>query len=124
MWWAAWAESFLDDLQFARDTLSLIDANPLGTAAGYGVNLELDRAHTTEALGFARMQINPIAAQLSRGKYEWQALAALGHALMDVRRLAWDLSLYTTAEFGFVRAAAGVHHRLVADAEQGEPRRG
>ena len=103
MWWAGWAESFLDDLQFARDTLALIDANPLGTAAGYGVNLELDRRHTTEALGFARLQVNPIAAQLSRGKYEWQALAALGHALMDVRRLAWDLSLFTTAEFGFVQ---------------------
>ncbi len=61
-----------------------------------------DRDHTTQALGFARMQVNPVAAQLSRGKYEWQALAALAQALGDVRRLAWDLSLFTTAEFGFV----------------------
>ena len=41
------------------DTLALVDANPLGTAAGYGVNLPLDREHTTAALGFAR----PDAAQ-------------------------------------------------------------
>ncbi|QYR53681.1 argininosuccinate lyase [Lysobacter soyae] len=102
MWWSAWAESFLDSAQRAGDTRALIDANPLGTAAGYGVNLPLDRAHVTEVLGFARMQISPIATQLSRGKYELAALEALGSATLDLRRLAWDLSLFTSAEFGFV----------------------
>jgi argininosuccinate lyase len=102
MWFAGFAESFIDDVQRARDTLALIDANPLGTAAGYGVNLPLDRAHTTRALGFMRMQVNPVAAQLSRGKFEMAVLEAIGAALLDVRRLAWDLSLFTTAEFGFV----------------------
>jgi argininosuccinate lyase len=66
------------------------------------VNLAFDRKHTTHALGFTRMQVNPIAAQLSRGKFELAALEALGSALLDLRRLAWDLSLFTTAEFGFV----------------------
>lgn len=103
MWWAGYSESFLDDAQIARDALRLVDANPLGTAAGYGVNLALDREHSTRALGFARLQVGPVAAQLSRGKYEWQALAALAQLLGDVRRLAWDLSLFTTSEFGFVR---------------------
>jgi argininosuccinate lyase len=102
LWWAGWAETFADSALIARDTLALVDANPLGTAAGYGVNLPLDRDGTTTALGFARLQINPGAAQLSRGKYEWQVLAALAQALGDVRRLAWDLSLFSTAEFGFV----------------------
>ncbi|HET6913735.1 MAG TPA: argininosuccinate lyase [Rhodanobacteraceae bacterium] len=102
MWFAGFAESFIDDARRARDTLAWLDANPLGTAAGYGVNLALDREHTTRALGFARMQINPVAAQLSRGKFEMAALEALGSALLDLRRLAWDLSLFTTAEFGFV----------------------
>ncbi len=102
LWWAGYAESFIDDALIARGASELVDANPLGTAAGYGVNLALDRAHTTAVLGFARLQVNPIAAQLSRGKYEWQALAALAQALGDVRRLAWDLSLFTTSEFGFV----------------------
>ena len=101
-WFAGFAESFLDDAQRARDTRAWLDANPLGTAAGYGVNLPLDRAHTTAALGFARQQVSPIAAQLSRGKFELGALEALSSALLDLRRLAWDLSLFTTAEFGFV----------------------
>jgi len=106
MWWAGWAEAFIDNAIRANDTLQLIDANPLGTAAGYGVNLPLDRDHTTQALGFARLQISPVYAQLSRGKFEMAALEALGSATLDLRRLAWDLSLFTSAEFGFVALPA------------------
>ena len=102
MWFAGFAEAFIDDAQRASDTLAWVDANPLGTAAGYGVNLALDRAHTTQALGFARLQLSPVYAQLSRGKFELAALDALASALLDLRRLAWDLSLFTTAEYGFV----------------------
>jgi argininosuccinate lyase len=103
LWFAGFAEAFIDNAVRARDTLTWIDANPLGTAAGYGVNLALDREHATAALAFARMQINPVYAQLSRGKFEIGALEALCSAVLDLRRLAWDLSLFTTAEFGFVR---------------------
>jgi argininosuccinate lyase len=106
VWWAQWAEAFVDDAARALDTLRWVDANPLGTAAGYGVNLPLDRAHTTAALGFARMQVSPPYAQLSRGKFELAALEALGSATLDLRRAAWDLSLFTTAEFGFVALPA------------------
>jgi argininosuccinate lyase len=102
MWFAGFAEGFIDNAVRARDTLAWIDANPLGSAAGYGVNLALDREHTTRALGFARMQASPVCAQLSRGKFEIAVLEAFGSALLDLRRLAWDLSLFTTAEFGFV----------------------
>jgi argininosuccinate lyase len=102
MWWAGWAEAFIDDAVRATTTRDWIDANPLGSAAGYGVNLALDRDHTTAALGFARMQLSPTYAQLSRGKFELAALEALGSAMLDLRRLAWDLSLFTSAEFGFV----------------------
>jgi len=102
MWWAGWAEAFIDDAERAIATRQWIDANPLGSAAGYGVNLPLDRDHTTAALGFGRMQVAATYAQLSRGKFELAALEALGSALLDVRRLAWDLSLFTSSEFGFV----------------------
>ena len=101
MWFSGFAEAFIDDAVRARDTLAWIDANPLGTAAGYGVNLPLDRQHVTDALGFARVQVSPVYAQLSRGKFEIAALEALGAATLDLRRLAWDLSLFTTAEFAF-----------------------
>jgi argininosuccinate lyase len=106
MWFSGFAEAFIDDAWRARQTRQWVDANPLGTAAGYGVNLKLDRAGATRALGFARMQISPVCAQLSRGKYEMAALEAIAGALLDVRRLAWDLSLFTTSEFDFVRLPA------------------
>ncbi len=106
MWWAGWAEAFIDDAARIADTCGWVDANPLGTAAGYGVNLPLDRDRTTSALGFGRLQVSPLYAQLSRGKFEIAALEALGSAMLDLRRLAWDLSLFTSAEFGFVALPA------------------
>lgn len=106
MWWAGWAEAFIDDAKRIDDTRAWIDTNPMGTAAGYGVNLPLPRESATDALGFARMQVSPLYAQLSRGKFELGAIEAVGGALLDVRRLAWDLSLFTTAEFGFVHLPA------------------
>ncbi|GAB6196400.1 argininosuccinate lyase [Lysobacter xanthus] len=105
-WWAGWAEAFIDNAHRARQAREAIDANPLGTAAGYGVNLPLARDAATEALGFARLQVNPAYAQLSRGKFEMAALEALGAATLDLRRFAWDVSLFTTAEFGFVALPA------------------
>ncbi len=101
-WWAGFAEAFIDDAWRARQTLAYLDANPLGSAAGYGVNLDLDRDAATVALGFGRLQLNPHYCQLSRGKFELAALEALGQALLDLRRIAWDLSLFATEEFGFL----------------------
>src|SRR5690606_33879389 len=97
---------FIDNATRAADTLGWVDANPLGSAAGYGVNLPLDRDHTTRALGFGRMQVAATYAQLSRGKFELAAIEALASAVLDLRRLAWDLSLFTSAEFGFVALPA------------------
>ena len=57
-------------------------------------------------MGFGRLQVAATYAQLSRGKFELAALEALGSALLDLRRLAWDLSLFTSAEFRFVSLPA------------------
>jgi len=103
LWMGGFAEAFADDIVFAVAVLEILDASPLGTAAGYGVNLPLDRKGVAAELGFKRLQINPMAAQNARGKFELMSLQAALHAMQDVRRLAWDLSLFTTAEFGFVR---------------------
>jgi len=102
LWLAAFSEAFTDNLVFAKSVAQVVDSSPLGTAAGYGVNLPLDREGVAEELGFARLQVNPMYAQNSRGKFEVMALQAALHAMQDVRRLAWDLSLFTTSEFGFV----------------------
>lgn len=103
LWMAAFAEAFTDDLDFAMAVGAVIDNSPLGTAAGYGVNLPLDRDGVASELGFARIQVSPMYAQNSRGKFEVMALQAALHAMQDLRRLAWDLSLFTTSEFGFVK---------------------
>jgi argininosuccinate lyase len=102
MWWAGWAESYIDNLSLAKSSIYWINANPLGSASGFGVNMPLDREYTTKALQFDRIQVAATYAQLSRGKFELQALAALSQSLLDLRRLAWDLSLFTSAEFNFV----------------------
>jgi argininosuccinate lyase len=101
-WFAAFAESFIDNGNLALATARWINANPLGTAAGFGVNLPLDRDFSTTELGFSRLQVNPVYAQNSRGKFELQALATFAQSMLDVRRYAWDLSLFTTAEFDFI----------------------
>lgn len=106
-WLGGFAEAFLDDRDAARSTLALVDASPLGTGAGFGVNLPLDREGVAAELGFARVQVSPEYAQNSRGKFELASLGALGQGLLDVRRLAWDLSLFTTSEFAFVKLPDG-----------------
>ncbi|MFT5162340.1 MAG: argininosuccinate lyase [Alteromonadaceae bacterium] len=103
MWFGSFGEAMIDNLMTLNATLKLIDANPLGSAAGYGVNLPLDRDLTTKELEFARMQLNPIYCQNSRGKFEIAMLGALSQCLLDIRRYCWDLSLFTTQEFDFVR---------------------
>src|SRR6056297_1275993 len=106
LWWAGHAEAFLDDAALACSTQGWLDACPLGTASGFGVNMPLDRAGVVEELGFDRLLINPQYAQNSRGKTELRALDALSADTSDLRRLAWDLSLFSSQEFGFVQVDA------------------
>jgi argininosuccinate lyase len=103
LWLAGHAEAFIDNAELAALTLHWLDASPLGTASGFGVNLDLPRQAVAEDLGFARLVVNPQYAQNSRGKIELQALSVLSACTLDLRRLAWDLSLFTTHEFGFVK---------------------
>jgi argininosuccinate lyase len=102
LWMGCFAEAFTDNLALTLSAWETVDCSPLGTAAGYGVNLPLDRDGVAQELGFGRLQINPMYAQNSRGKFELIALQAAAHAMQDLRRLAWDLSLFTTSEFDFV----------------------
>ncbi len=97
------AESFLDSRDALRAAIVVVDKNPLGTGAGFGVSLPLDRDGVASDLGFGGVVVSPQAAQNSRGKIELFALSALHLLTLDVRRLAWDLSLFSTTEFNFVR---------------------
>jgi argininosuccinate lyase len=102
LWMASYAEAFVDDAELIDMTLAWIDRCPLGTAAGYGVNLPLERESAASELGFSRLQLNPMAAQASRGKHETQTLACLWQAMQTLRRLGWDLTLFASSEFAFI----------------------
>lgn len=102
LWMAGMAEAFIDNLELIQSSQKWINSSPLGTASGFGINLPLAREIAAKELGFERLQINPQNVQNSRGKYELQVLQALSMCSLDIRRLAWDLSLYTSQEFAFV----------------------
>ena len=67
MWFAGFAEAFIDDARLAMDAAAGWTPTRSARAAGYGVNLALDRDGVTEELGFERTQLSPIYAQNSRG---------------------------------------------------------
>jgi len=106
VWLLGLAESLMDDLQHLNHLMSLLDSSPLGTAAGFGVPLPLARKISAEAMGFSRVQVNPVSAQNSRGKYELMTLHGLSYLMSDIRRFAWDLSLFMSSEFDFINLAA------------------
>ena len=102
-----WAEGFAaeirDDAQGLRETARRAGKNPLGSAAGYGTpNLPIDREATRRRLGFGEIHTPVTAVQLSRGKAEAQLLFEITLLAQDLGRLAADLLLFYTQEFGFV----------------------
>ena len=102
LWFSSYAESFIDNIDLINSTIEWIDSNPLGSAAGYGVALPLDRKTTTKELGFKRMQLNSLYTQNSRGKYEMQVINTLKQSMFDVRKFAWDMSLFISQEFNLL----------------------
>ncbi len=108
---ALWAEGFAAEIRDDAEGLELtqrrIGKNPLGSAAGYGTpHLELSREETRRRLGFSVTQEPVTAVQLSRGKAEAQLLFEITLLAQDMGRLAADLMLFYTQEFGFVTLPA------------------
>lgn len=101
LWANAFKAAFDDDLDLLQAAIKLVDQNPLGTGAGYGIPLPLDREMTTKELGFARIQDNPIYAQNSRGKFESFVLSVLGQVMLDINKLASDLVLFTLPSIAY-----------------------
>ena len=99
LWFAAFAESFLDNAELLSSTKSWININPLGTAAGYGVNLPIKRDISTKELKFKRKQLNSLYVQNSRGKFELELVSALKQPMLDIRKFSWDMSIFLSQEF-------------------------
>jgi argininosuccinate lyase len=101
LWAASFAEALLDDEQLLAAAYELNDQSPLGSAAGYGVPLAIDRQYVADLLGFARVQNNVIYVQNSRGKIEAAIVQALTQIMLDLSKFAQDVLLFTTLEYGF-----------------------
>jgi argininosuccinate lyase len=102
LWAAAFAEGVLDTLESLPALWARADRCPLGSAAGYGVPLPLDREAAARALGFAAPEHNVAVVQNGRGKLEAAVLAwcaELGH---ELAKLAADVVLYSGEEYGYL----------------------
>ncbi|MGH8203238.1 MAG: lyase family protein, partial [Steroidobacteraceae bacterium] len=109
LWARGFAAEVRDDAAGLRSTLRRIDKNPLGSAAGFGTpGLPVSREATRASLGFAEVQEPVTAVQLSRGKAEAQLLFEITLLLQDLGRLASDLLLFYTREFGFIELASEI----------------
>jgi argininosuccinate lyase len=100
-WAMAFHDALTDDISLLKSTLALIDQNPLGTGAGYGVPLPLNRQLTTDLMGFGKIMENPMYAQNSRGKFESRLLNDCMMILYDLNKWATDLIFFTLPDFGF-----------------------
>ncbi|MDQ3855749.1 MAG: argininosuccinate lyase [Chloroflexota bacterium] len=104
-WAGAYAEALHDDVRLLETAYELTDQSPLGSAAAYGVPLPIDRQYVADRLGFAKVQNNVLYAQNSRGKLEAVVVQALSQVMLDLSKLAQDVLLFTTAEYGFFRVS-------------------
>ena len=101
LWADAYIESMKDDLIILETVNSLIDQSPLGSAAGFGVPIDIDRKMTAKELNFKKVQGNPIYCQISRGKFEISILQSLSQILLTINRLCSDVIQFSMKEFGY-----------------------
>ena len=103
LWFGAYAETLVDDMRLVAAAYDIANQNPLGSAAGYGSSFPLNRTMTTELLGFETLHYNVVAAQMSRGKSERAAANAIAAVAATLGRMAMDLCLFMSQNFGFVK---------------------
>ncbi len=102
LWFAAFAESLVDDMIQLRGAYDIINKNPLGSAAGYGSSFPLNRKATTELLGFENLNYNSIYAQMGRGRSERIVSQAIASLAETIGRMANDIILFVSQNYNFI----------------------
>ncbi|MBS1602060.1 MAG: argininosuccinate lyase [Bacteroidetes bacterium] len=102
LWFGAYAESLIDDLEVLAAAWQVTNKNPLGSGAGYGSSFPLDREMTTRLLHFRTLNYNSVYAQMSRGKTEKIVAMGLASVAATLSKLAMDCCLYINQNFGFI----------------------
>ncbi len=105
LWSESFKDSLLDDLSLVKAVYKVNNQSPLGSAAGFGVSIEIDKQYTAKLLGFEKVQENSLYCQNSRGKTEAAILAGLISILSTINKFATDLMLFTTSEFDFFKVS-------------------
>lgn len=103
LWFGAYAEALIDDLEVLKGAYKVINKNPLGSGAGYGSSFPLDRNLTTKLLGFQTLNYNVVYSQITRGKTEGILLGAVANLASTLGKLAMDVCLYNSQNFGFIK---------------------
>lgn len=103
LWFGAYAESLVDDLQLMQAAYRICNRNPLGSAAGYGSSFPLNRQMTTDLLGFDSLDYNVVYAQMGRGKMERTAAFAMAGIAATLSKLAFDACMFNSQNFGFIK---------------------
>ncbi|MGL1890774.1 MAG: argininosuccinate lyase [Spirochaetaceae bacterium] len=101
LWTGAYAEELIDCIKLLESVYNIINQNPLGSAASYGVPLPLNRELTGEILGFKKVQNNVLYVNNSRGKFESMILDALDQITLTLSKMAQDLILFSLPEFDY-----------------------
>ena len=102
LWFAAYAESLVDDLITLEAAYKVVNKNPLGSAAGYGSSFPINRKMTTELLGFDDLNYNVVYAQMGRGKTERIVASALANIAATISKLSMDTCLYLNQNYAFI----------------------
>ena len=102
LWFGAFAESLVDDLELLAAAYVVTNKNPLGSGAGYGSSFPLDRKQTTEILRFGTLNWNSVYAQMSRGKTEKIVSIGMSAIAATLSKLAMDACLFMNQNFGFI----------------------
>jgi argininosuccinate lyase len=102
LWFGAYAESLVDDMNMLATAYEICNKNPLGSGAGYGSSFPLDRTMTTSLLNFDHLHYNSIYAQMSRGKTERFVASAMSSLAATLSRFSMDVCLYMNQNFGFI----------------------
>ena len=102
LWLGAYAECLCDDLTLLKAAWDINGRNPLGSAAGYGSSAPLDRARTTQLLGFQDLAYNSIYAQMGRGRCERTVAFAYASLAETLGKFATDGCLFVSQNFGFL----------------------
>ncbi len=98
----AYVEMLARDRGRIRDARVRLNECPLGSAALAGTSFPIDRRRTAAALGFDRPTANSLDAVSDRD-FALEALAAASILAVHLSRLAEEIVIWSSAQFGFVR---------------------